>query len=41
MLGGIAVVIFAICVLGYSNRLKPESADQPVSSKPAPLIDER
>ncbi len=41
MLGGIAVVIFAICVLGYSNSLKPASAEQPKPAKSAATFDER
>ena len=40
MLGGIFVLIIAICVLGYSNSLKPESGDQPDSAEPAAMIDQ-
>ncbi len=40
MLAGIAVVIIAICVLGFSNSLKPAPADQPDPTETAVLIDQ-
>jgi len=33
MLGGIVVLIIAICVLGYSNRLKPQLHSQPTPAQ--------
>ena len=38
MLAGIGVVIVAICVLGYSNSLKPDPAEQPDQPQAAALV---
>ena len=40
MVGGIAVLIAAICLLGYSNSIKPAAEGQPAPAKPAAMIDE-
>lgn len=39
MLGGIAVLILAICILGFANGLKPASGALPNAGKPAGMLD--